>query len=111
MPVLYGIGNPLMDIIVRADMDALERLGAEQAKKGRSELYERLKPTLGGERVDGGYAAVADELSLTTVAVKVAAHRLKKRYGELLLEEVARTVDLPQEIEDELHHLFRALEG
>ncbi len=90
---------------------ALERLRALQADKGRRELFERLKPTLAGEDVDGGYAAVADELSLTTVAVKVAAHRLKKRYGELLLEEVARTVDLPQEIEDELHHLFRALEG
>ncbi len=90
---------------------ALERLRAEQATKGRRVLFERLKPTLAGEDVDGGYAAVADELSLTTVAVRVAAHRLKKRYGELLLEEVARTVDLPQEIEDELHHLFRALEG
>ena len=89
----------------------LERLRAVQADKGRRELFERLKPTLAGEEVDGGYAAVADELSLTTVAVKVAAHRLKKRFGELLLEEVARTVDLPHEIEDELHHLFRALEG
>jgi len=90
---------------------ALERLRVEQATKGRRELFERLKPTLAGEDVDGGYAAVADELSLTTVAVRVAAHRLKKRYGELLLEEVARTVDLPQEIDDELHRLFRALEG
>ena len=90
---------------------ALERLRVEQAAKGRRELFERLKPTLAGERLDGGYAAVADELSLTAVAVKVAAHRLKKRYGELLLEEVARTVTLPQEIEDELHYLFRALDG
>ncbi len=90
---------------------ALERLRVEQASKGRRELFERLKPALAGEDVDGGYAAVADELSLTTVAVRVAAHRLKKRYGELLVEEVARTVDLPQQIEDELHHLFRALEG
>ena len=83
----------------------------EQASKGRRELFELLKPTLAGEDVDGGYAAVATELSLTTVAVKVAAHRLKKRYGELLVEEIARTVDVPQEIEDELHQLFRALEG
>ncbi len=90
---------------------ALERLRVEQAAKGRRELFERLKPTLAGERLDGGYAAVADELSLTAVAVKGAAHRLKKRYGELLLEEVARTVTLPQEIEDELHYLFRALDG
>ncbi len=90
---------------------ALERLRTEQEAKGRRELFERLKPALAGENVDGGYAAVAGELGLTTVAVKVAAHRLKKRYGELLLEEVARTVELPQEIEDELQHLFQALEG
>jgi len=90
---------------------ALERLRAEQSAKGRGEIFERLKPALAGETVDGGYAGVAAELKLTSVAVKVAAHRLKKRYGELLLEEVTRTVDLPQEIEDELNHLFRALEG
>jgi len=90
---------------------ALERLHIEQKQKGRHDLFERLKPTLAGETVDGGYAAVADELGLTTVAVKVAAHRLRKRFGELLMEEVARTVNLPQEIEDELNHLFQALEG
>ena len=90
---------------------ALERLRVEQTARGRRELFERLKPTLAGEEVDGGYATVADELSLTTVAVKVAVHRLRKRYREFLLEEVARTVGLPQEIDDELHYLFRALEG
>lgn len=89
----------------------LERLRHEQAQKGRLELFERLKPTLASEAVEGGYASVAEEQNMTTVAVKVAAHRLKKRYRELLLEEVARTVDRPQEIEDELQILFRALEN
>ena len=89
---------------------SLERLREEQAARGRSEIFERLKPVLAGERVEGGYAAVAEETGRTTIAVKVAAHRLKKRYGELLLEEVARTVELPQEIEDEMQHLFRAVE-
>ena len=77
----------------------------------REGLFERLKPTLAGESVEGGYASVADEFSMTSVAVKVAVHRLKKRYAQMLLEEVARTVETPQEIEDELDHLFRALEG
>lgn len=89
---------------------ALERLRDEQAARGRSEIFECLKPALAGERVEGGYAAVARGTGRTTVAVKVAAHRLKKRYGELILEEVARTVDLPQEIEDEMQRLFRAVE-
>ena len=90
---------------------ALERLRAEQSGRGRRDVFEGLKPTLAGESVEGGYAAVARALGMTTVAVKVAAHRLKKRYGELLLEEVARTVDVPQEIDDELQRLFQALEG
>lgn len=89
---------------------ALERLREEQTAKGRREIFERLKPTLAGERVEGGYAAVAEEAGLTTVAVKVAVHRLKRRYGELLLEEVARTVDLPRDIEDEMQYLLRAVE-
>lgn len=89
---------------------ALERLRDEQAARDRSEIFERLKPALAGERVEGGYAAVAGETGMTTVAVKVAAHRLKKRYGELITEEVARTVELPQEIEDEMEFLYRALE-
>lgn len=88
---------------------ALERLRVEQEGAGRGELFGHLKPTLAGESIDGGYAAVAAALGLTTVAVKVAAHRLKQRYRELLLEELARTVDRPQDIEDELQHLFRAL--
>lgn len=88
---------------------ALDRLRIEQTEKGRARLFERLKPTLAGEAVEGGYAAVASELELTTVAVKVEAHRLRKRYGALLMEEVARTVDVPQEIEDELNHLFGVL--
>ena len=88
---------------------AFERLRAEQSAKGRSDVFERLRPTLAGETIDGGYSGVAEELKLSTVAVKVAAHRLKKRYRELLLEEITRTVDLPQEIDHELSHLFRAL--
>ena len=87
----------------------LEQLRLEQEAKGRGELFGALKPTLAGESLDGGYAAAAERLGLTTVAVKVAVHRLKKRYRELLLGEVARTVELPQEIDDELHHLFQAL--
>ena len=90
---------------------ALERLKEEQEKKERGVLFARLKPSLDGGEIPGGYAAVAAELGLTTVAVKVTAHRLKKRYRKLLIEEVARTVEGPQEVDDELRELFRALEG
>tara|TARA_R110002126_G_scaffold1402_9_gene7997 strand:- start:19017 stop:19772 length:756 start_codon:yes stop_codon:yes gene_type:complete len=58
----------------------LERLRLEQVL--REGLFDRLKPTLAGESVEGGYAAVADEFDMTSVAVKVAVHRLKKRYAQ-----------------------------
>lgn len=90
---------------------ALERLEEEQATKGRGALFARLKPCLDGGKISGGYDAVAEESGLTTVAVKVTVHRLRKRYRELLVEEVSRTVEAPGEVGDELRELFRALEG
>jgi RNA polymerase sigma-70 factor (ECF subfamily) len=42
-------------------------------------------------------------------AVKVAVHRLRSRYRELLRLEIAETVSTPEEINDELRHLFAAL--
>jgi RNA polymerase sigma-70 factor (ECF subfamily) len=44
-------------------------------------------------------------------AVRVAAHRLRQRYRELLRNEIAQTVATPAEVEDELRHLFAALSG
>ncbi len=46
---------------------------------------------------------------MTEGAVKVAAHRLRRRYRELLREEIARTVPSPDEIEDEIRYLFACL--
>ena len=88
---------------------ALERLREEQEGRGHAELFELLKPALSGDEIDGGYAAVAERTAMTTVAVKVAVHRLRKRYRELVTEEIARTVDRPQDVEDELRALFTAL--
>jgi hypothetical protein len=50
-------------------------------------------------------------LGMSEGAVKVAAHRLRLRYRELLREEIANTVTGPGEVEEELRHLFAALGG
>jgi RNA polymerase sigma-70 factor (ECF subfamily) len=52
---------------------------------------------------------VARELGIEEGAARTALHRLRARYRELLLQEVARTVDRPQDVEDELRELFEAL--
>jgi RNA polymerase sigma-70 factor (ECF subfamily) len=53
---------------------------------------------------------VAAELGMTEGAVKIAAHRLRKRYRELLHEEIAKTMNQADSIEDEIRQLFQALE-
>ena len=73
------------------------------------ELFDRLRVFLLGEKVALPYAQVARELGMTEGAVKVAAHRLRRRFRELVCEEIARTVDRPEQVEDEIRELFAAL--
>jgi DNA-directed RNA polymerase specialized sigma24 family protein len=87
----------------------LDRLESEQDRAGKSGSFERLKPFLTGEGERGGYQRVADELSMTEGALKVAVHRLRRRYRDLLRAVVAQTVETPTQIDAELHHLLAAL--
>jgi len=48
---------------------------------------------------------------MTEGAVKVAVHRLRQRYRQLLREEIANTVESPGEVDEEMHHLFAVLAG
>jgi len=86
----------------------LGRLRGEYEASGKGRLFECLKGRLAG---DGGtpYAATAAELSTSEGAVKVAVHRLRKRYRELLREEIAQTLDDPADVDDEVRALFAAL--
>ena len=62
-----------------------------------------------GERTAQPYAQLAESLGSSEAAIKSAVHRLRQRYRQLLREEVAGTVDSPDDVEDELRHLFAAL--
>jgi hypothetical protein len=70
-------------------------------------LFDRLKVSLTGEA--GPYADLAVELGMTEGAVKVAAHRLRRRYRDRLRAAIAETVSTPDEIEAEIRDLFAAL--
>jgi len=88
----------------------LERLSREHAEAGQSERFEALRPTLGGGR-SAPHAAIADRLGSTEAAIEAAARRLRRRYREVLREQIAATLDDPTEaaIDAEVHDLFAAL--
>ena len=87
----------------------MNRLSAEFARDGKAELFETLKPCLLGERTSQPYAALASKLAMTEGSVKVAVHRLRQRYRQLLRDEIANTVAGPEEVEEELRYLFAVL--
>lgn len=88
---------------------AVERLEAEGARSGRGDLTRRLIPNLTGGRGAVPLAVLAEELGMTEGAVKMASTRLRKRYGEILRDEIARTVSDAADIETEIRDLFSAL--
>ena len=89
----------------------LRRLRNEYVSSGRTELFEQLKPTLTEASRSVKYAEIAARLDTTEGAVKVAVHRLRQQYRELLRAEIAETVSSPDEVDDELKNLFAALAG
>ena len=87
----------------------LRRLRAEHVRDGKEKLFEQLKSTLTEASRNVAYAEIARRLDTTEGAVKVAVHRLRQRYREVLRAEIAETVASPGEVEDELRNLFAAL--
>jgi len=81
----------------------------EAAGKGR--VFDRLKDFLTGDEGAGTHADAARELGMTAAAVKVAVHRLRRRYRDALRRRVADTVETDEEIDDEIQHLLKTLDG
>ena len=86
----------------------LDRLNAEFSTPGKTRLFEELKVFISGEK-GGAYAEIGAKLGMTESAIKVAVHRLRQRFRELLRLEIANTVDCPEAIDDEIRNLFAAL--
>ena len=86
---------------------AMEALRAEAQARGKGELFRTLKGSLAGEAPDRSETAA--QLGMTPGAVKVAVHRLRQRYRDLLRARIAETVSDPSEIEDEMRYLLTAL--
>jgi RNA polymerase sigma factor (sigma-70 family) len=88
---------------------ALSRLGEECERRGRRRVFDVLSGCLQAEREDISYARLAKTLGVAETAVKRLVHQLRKRYRALLREEVAHTVERPDQIDDELRYLVSAL--
>jgi len=84
------------------------RLRDEFVHHGRPEHFERLKVFLLGES-EAPYAALAHEMNTSEGALKVAIHRLRKRYRDLFRQEIADTVADPAEVDSELRYLAAVL--
>jgi RNA polymerase sigma factor (sigma-70 family) len=86
----------------------LQRLQAELTAAGRAEAFEHLKAFLTLDAEARPYLEVARALGMSEGAVKVAVHRIRRRYRELLRAEVAQTLARPEQVEEELAALMAA---
>ncbi len=88
----------------------LEQLSGEYEKAGKKELFAALRFAISGESGKAlAYAELAGTLKMGEPALRVAAHRLRRRYRAVLRDEIAQTVDSEQEVEEELRELLAAV--
>lgn len=87
----------------------LNGLESECEANGKGALFREVKNLLSGEREGPAYAEISQRLGMAEGAVRVAVHRLRQRYGELLRGEIAQTVGGPEEVDEEMRYLLSAL--
>jgi RNA polymerase sigma factor (sigma-70 family) len=88
---------------------ALTRAKQEYVAADKSVLFDHLKGFLTGDSEDVPYAETARTLGMTEGAVKVAVHRLRRRFRDALVHEIAETVSDPADIDAEIRHLLQAV--
>jgi len=88
----------------------LARLQEDYRAAGNETLFAQLEELLADEPDRRSQADIAQSLGMTENAVKQSFHRLRKRYRELLREEIAHTVAVPGDVEDELRHFIAVLQ-
>ena len=87
----------------------MARLRAEFKQSGKIHEFERLKIFLTADKREIPYTTMANELKMNENALRVAVHRLRKRYRELFREEIAHTLAEGEDIDTELRYLLTVL--
>lgn len=89
----------------------LHRLRTEAGARGKVAEFDALKAFLTAEAPGARYAEAGSALGLAEGAVRVAVHRLRRRFREVFRDEIAHTVARPEDIDDEIRHLLASLGG
>ena len=87
------------------------RLREEYCALGKKKMFEALEESVWGEPTETSLKEIGAASGMSEGAVKVAAHRMRRRYRELLRAEVARTVAAPTDVEEELRYLVAIWRG
>ena len=87
----------------------LEMIREEFAAAGKESQFDALKGYLAGRTVDANYTKASKSLGMSEGAIRVAVHRMRKRYRSLLRREISETVSEPGEVDDEIRRLFSSL--
>ena len=87
----------------------LAALAEEHKTDGKFDQFEALKPWLTGDTENISQAEAARQLGLNEGAVKVAIHRLRRRFREVIKNEIGQTVNDRGQVDEELHYLLEAL--
>ncbi len=91
--------------------NTLRRLEAEFSLAGKTAEFEALRGSLVGDSAQPRYAVLAEQLEMSPDAVKMAVHRMRRRFRTLLRHEIAETIASSGDIDDEIRLLFAALES
>lgn len=91
-----------LDLIDRAR----HRLREEFVEAGKSDRLPYLEPFLSGGQSETDYSVIHQQTGLTEAAARQEVHRFKKRFGQILRQEVSQTVADPEEVADELRYLI-----
>jgi RNA polymerase sigma factor (sigma-70 family) len=89
---------------------AMSQLRAEAHEAAKGEHFDALTPYLTGDDSARSYAETATMLGSSEGAVKVAVHRLRRRFRDIVRQEILQTVSTPADIDDELRHLLSSVQ-
>lgn len=90
---------------------ARQQIHREYRTSGRGQLFDQLKVYLSGDRAPMTLADAGAVLGMSEGATKVAVHRLRGRFRECLRAQIAQTVSVPAEVDDEIRQLFAVFAG
>ena len=87
----------------------LARLRAEFVAAGKTDQFDRLSPFLNKDSGDKRYEELSGQLGVSAGALRMSVHRMRRRYRDLLREEISQTVSTTDEIDDEIRFLLSTL--